>query len=111
MLSLRAKYPVLQTGEMRILAADKDILAYTRVLPDAAETKVNPGRKDKSAEKIIVVVNRASAAATLAIKLVGTALAGSSQFHTLIGEATAQWSDGNARIEVPPVSVWIAEFR
>jgi hypothetical protein len=70
------------------------------------------GRGLNSRESV-VVVNRAAGVATLAIQLNGTttAMAGASQFHTLIGEATAQWSNGNASIEVPAGSVWIAEVR
>lgn len=102
LLTLRAKYPALQTGEMQILAADKDTLAYTRILSAKKNTSNNPG------DKIIVVVNRSPAASTVNIQLNGTALAGTSQPLTLFGEATAHWTNDNVGIQIPGSSAWIA---
>jgi hypothetical protein len=55
-----------------------------------------------------VVINRAAAASTIALKLNETSLAGSSHAHTLVGDAIAHWDNGEMHLEIPGTSVWIA---
>ncbi|WP_263351951.1 alpha-amylase family glycosyl hydrolase [Acidicapsa acidisoli] len=102
LLTMRAKYAALQTGEMQVLAADKDVLAYTRVLARNAGEKSAPGGK------VLVVVNRAATDSTVNLKLGGTLLEGASQSHTVLGDAKAQWDGENLRVEMAGTSAWIA---
>jgi glycosidase len=102
LLTMRAKYAVLQTGEMQVLAADKDVLAYTRVLARNAGEKSAPGGK------VLVVVNRAATDSTVNLKLGGTLLEGASQSHTVLGDAKTQWDGETLRVEMAGTSAWIA---
>jgi neopullulanase len=102
LLTLRAKYPALQNGEMQVLAADKDTLAYTRVLTEKAAGKTKAG------SKVIVVVNRSAAASTTNLKLNATLLAGTHRPLTLVGNAAARWESDEVHLELPGSSVWIA---
>jgi glycosidase len=102
LLALRSKYPALQGGEMQVLAADKDTLAYTRVLT------ANTGEKNDPGNKIIVVVNRSTAVATVKFKVGDTLLVGSSQARTLLGVGHAHWEGEDLQVEMQASSAWIA---
>jgi glycosidase len=102
LLTLRTKYPALQSGEMQVLQADKDTLAYVRVFTEKA------GGQSNSGSKVIVVVNRSATALTTNIKLEGTLLSGTHQPHTIAGNAVTRWESNQLHIEIPGSSVWIA---
>jgi hypothetical protein len=80
---------------MQVLAADKDVLAYTRVLPA------------KGSDRVIVVVNRSAAASTVNLKLGGTVLAGTLQPQTVLGDGVVRWVSDDVHVEMPGSSVWI----
>jgi glycosidase len=105
LLMLRAQNPALQSGDMQLLAAEKDVLAYARVIPSS-----NSGTKD-SVDKILVVVNRSSHAQPVTLKLGATLLAGTSQPKTLLGYATSTWASDEAQVNMPAQSVWVALIR
>jgi glycosidase len=102
LLTMRAKYPALQTGKMQVLAADKDIVAYTRILQPKVRGKSSPG------DNVIVVVNRSATASTVNLKLGSTLLEGTSQSHTVLGDAKTHWGSDNLQVEMPGTSAWIA---
>jgi neopullulanase len=82
LLTLRAKYPALQSGAMQVLAADRD--------------------------KLIVILNRSAAVSTVNFKLDATLLAGTARPHTVLGDAVAHWESDDIHVEMPGSSVWIA---
>jgi neopullulanase len=105
LLRLRAQNPALQSGDMQLLTAEKDVLAYARVIPSS-----NKGTND-SVGKILIVVNRSSQAQPVTLKLGATLLAGTSQPKTLLGDATSTWASDEAQVNMPPQSVWVALIR
>jgi glycosidase len=105
LLRLRAQNPALQSGDMQLLTAEKDVLAYARVIPSS-----NRGTND-SVGKILIVVNRSSQAQPVTLKLGATLLAGTSQPKTLLGDATSTWASDEAQVNMPPQSVWVALIR
>jgi glycosidase len=105
LLALRAKYAALQDGTMQVLLADKDVLAYTRVL-SAHES----GRVEADG-KILVVISRLPESQSVMLKLGGTLLAGSSQTQTLLGRARVHWEGGDLRVEMPASTAWIASIK
>ncbi|HEX4285950.1 MAG TPA: alpha-amylase family glycosyl hydrolase, partial [Terracidiphilus sp.] len=105
LLMLRAQNPALQSGDMQLLAAEKDVLAYARVIPSS-----NSGTKN-SVDRILVVVNRSSHAQPVTLKLGATLLAGTSQPKTLFGYATSTWASDEAQVNMPAKSVWVALIR
>jgi neopullulanase len=104
LLMLRAQYPALQCGDMQVLAAEKDVLAFARALPPAGGGTTGAG------SKIIVVVNRSSETSTLTLKLGATLLAGASQPQALLGSVASTWANDEARVTMPGQSVWIARI-
>jgi glycosidase len=105
LLMLRAQNPALQSGSMQVLTAEKDVLAYARVISPS-----NSGTKD-SFDKILVVVNRSSQAQPVTLKLGATLLAGTSRPKTLLGDATSTWVSDEAQVNMPAQSVWVAVIR
>jgi hypothetical protein len=105
LLMLRVQYQALQTGDMQVLAAGKDVLAYARVQPAGS------GRSATAGNKIIVIVNRSPEASTVNLKLGGTLLAGASQPQTLLGNAASHWGNDEASVNMLGHSAWIAFVR
>jgi glycosidase len=104
LLMLRAQYPALQRGDMQVLAAEKDVLAYARALPATGGGTTGAG------SKIIVIVNRSSETSTLTLELGATLLAGASQPQALLGSVASTWANDEARVTMPGQSVWIARI-
>jgi len=99
LLALRRQYPALQDGTMQMLTAEKDELAFLRVLG---------GRQERRSSRILVVVNRSAQPATVRLQMDGTALQGAKQAKTLLGDAQGQFENNELRVQMPAVSAWIA---
>lgn len=104
LLTIRSANRALQEGSMQVVAADKDVLAYTRGL--VAKT----GAEQRWAQRVLVVVNRGATASTVTIKIGGTSLSGVSESKTLLGDATAQWTKDEVIVAMPASSAWIASL-
>ena len=81
LLSLRAQEAALRTGEMQVLTADKDVLAYVRALPAGSGTDADG--------KVLIVINRSSQSAKLHIEVAGTVIDGATGTKTLLGNGDA----------------------
>ncbi len=104
LLTLRVAQPALLKGAMQVVAANKDLLAFTRYLPPSADSS-QPGKG-----RILVIVNRAANPANVEINLNGTSLAGASSSHTLLGDASPLWAGQKLAVTIPPAGVWIASI-
>jgi neopullulanase len=100
LLTLRAEQPALRSGEMQVVAVDKDVLAYVRVVSAEQPKEVN--------RPVLVVINRASAPTTLHIEVAGTVIAGARQTKTLLGEGSAHVVGKTLDIDVPGLGAWVA---
>lgn len=98
LLSLRARQPALRSGEMQVLTADKDVLAYVRNVRSSAEGNRN----------VLVVINRSSEAASIHIDVAGTVIDGATGADTLLGEGTASVTGKSLDVHVPALGAWVA---
>jgi neopullulanase len=104
LLMLRAQYSALQRGNMQVLAAENDVLAYARALPAAG------GGMTGADSKIVIVINRSLETSTLTLDLGATLLAGAPHPQTLLGSVACTWANDEARVTMPGQSVWIARI-
>jgi neopullulanase len=100
LLKLRIEQPALQSGDMQILTADKDVLAYVRTAPSNSPKETN--------NKILVVINRSSAATTLHVKLAGTMIDRATGANTLLGQGVVRIAGNALDVDVPAFGAWVA---
>jgi glycosidase len=107
LLSLRAEHAALRGGVEQNLLANDDVLAFVR-----AEDE-NGCKAGGTADRLLIVVNKARESRSVEIPLVGTALEGCTAFETLraTAPAKAKHEAGTLRVDIPAESMTIDSVR
>jgi hypothetical protein len=94
LLALRARQRVLQTGLEQNLFADEDVFAFVRT-PVAAGCSA-----DHSAERFLIVANKARQSRKIQLTTEGTALAGCTEFRAVQTAAGTASVAGAVKLEI-----------
>jgi glycosidase len=100
LLKLRVEQPALQSGDMQVLTADKDVLAYVRTAPSSSPKEGN--------SNVLVVINRSSTATTLHIKLAGTIIDRATEANMLLGQGVVRVAGNALDVDLPAFGAWVA---
>jgi hypothetical protein len=111
MLSLRASHPALKSGLEQNLFADDDVFAFVRATEAGGCSSSDSS--DRSKERLLIIVNKASRVESLELPMEATALAGCTKFQALApAAATAAVANGEKlHIDEPAESISVYEVR
>jgi len=107
MIALRKAHPVLQTGIEQNLLADTDVFAFVRAQTDAGCSS------DHKEERVLILLNKATQARHVDLRMQDTALAGCTEFGELqpaTGTAPVA-SAGTLHLEEPAESITVYSVR
>jgi glycosidase len=107
LLALRASHPALQTGLEQNLFAGEDVFAFVRTA-DAAGCSA-----DHSAERFLIIANKAQHTRQIQLTTEGTALNGCTEFRAVHATAGVGTVAGTTKLEIeePAVSITVFEVR
>jgi len=100
LLTIRRLHPALQTGDEQVLHADNDVLIFVRTIASAG-----------TAQHILVAVNKAQAARSIAMTTDDTALAGLKHADPLLGASQTSITGHAITLHLAPESAVILDIR
>ncbi len=107
LMELRARTPVLQTGQLQMLLADKDSLAFART-----EDMAGGCRTAGAAARYVVVVNNSAKLQSIVIPVAANTLAGCAHYTSMLKNgAAAQMTGGELRVQLPGEEIGIFQAR
>jgi glycosidase len=103
LFQFRQAHPVLQTGQLQTVYADKADLAYLRAADVSHGCTSSGAGKKPQGERLLVLLNTTTASTTFTIPTHQTALAGCSQFTYALGDkAELQMQGETLHVTIQP---------
>jgi hypothetical protein len=102
-MQLRQHTPVLQTGELQTLLADKDSLAFARARDVAGNCTTAP-----AAERYVVVVNNSPNPQDVTVSTAATTVAGCTHYTSMLRNGVSmQTIEGKLQVHLPGQEIGI----
>jgi glycosidase len=112
LFQFRQAHPVLQTGQLQTVYADKADFAYLRAANLSHGCSPSDGGAHPQGERLLVLLNTTTAPTTFTIPTHQTALAGCSQFTYAVGDkAQLQMQGKTLRVTLQPQQAAIYSVR